>query len=181
MDGYVSNSFVQAEGYFKSLLKSNSIPASYRDGYSFVVTFVPRHIQTQFPNQNAWVLDRRVMSAGTVVPQTLWTPHTVTDRRQHVAEAHLQLPIFFVHTNGSLGLSLEAAMSGRCHTLVHAQYCAPLGPPTTTHIRIGVSDSFGAGVHTQFAELQVFSGLGIEISSARFRSATKRLSGKPSR
>ena len=153
------------------------IPASCRDGYSFIVTSVPPHIQTQFPDQNAWVLDRRVMSAGTVVPQTLWTPHIITDRRQHVIEAQLQLPIFFVHTNGSLGLSLETAMSGRCNTLIHAQYCAPLGPHTTTHICIGVSDIFGAVVHIQSAELQLFSGLGIEVSSARFRSATKRLSG----
>jgi len=139
VDGYVSKSYgpKEAERYFQSLLKSNSVPDSCRDGHSFVVTSVPHHIRTQFPTQNAWVLDRGVMGPGTVVPQILWTPQTITDRRQHVAEAQLQLPIFFVHTNGSLGLSLETAISGRCHNLVHAQYCAPLGPQTTTHIRIG--------------------------------------------
>jgi hypothetical protein len=153
VDGYVScYGPREAVGYFQCLLKTNSVPDMCRDGHSFIVTSVPRHIQTQFPNQTAWVIDRRVMGAGTVVPQTLWTPQTHTDRRQHVAEAQLQLPIFFVHANGSLGLSLETAMSGRCQSLVHAHYCAPLGPQTTTHIRIGVSDIFGAVVHIQFTD-----------------------------
>jgi hypothetical protein len=77
-----------------------------------------------------------VMDAGTVVRQTLWTPHTVTDRRQHVEDAPLQMPIFFQHTDGRLGLPLDVAISGRCHSLLNAQYFAPLGPQTTTYIRI---------------------------------------------
>jgi len=67
----------------------------------------------------------------------LWTPHTVTDRKQHVEDAELQMPIFFLHTDGRLGLTLEAAVSGRCHTLLNSQFSAPLGLQTTTHIRIG--------------------------------------------
>ena len=92
------------------------------------------------------------MNAGTVVPQTLWTPHTVTDRRQHVEEAELQLPIFFMHADGRLGLPLEAAVSGRCYSLLNAQYFAPLGRQTTTHIRVGVSDIFSAVVDFPFTE-----------------------------
>ena len=91
------------------------------------------------------------MSAGTVVPQTLWTPHTVTDRRQHVEEAPLQMPIFFQHTDGRLGLPLDVAISGRCHTLLNAQHSAPLGPQTTTYIRILVSDIYSA-VNFTFTE-----------------------------
>ena len=85
------------------------------------------------------MLDRRVVGTGTVVPQVLWVPHTVTDRKHHVENAKLQMPIFFLHTDGRLGLTLEAAVSGRCHTLLNSQFSAPVGNQTTTHIRIGVS------------------------------------------
>ena len=88
------------------------------------------------------MLDRSVMAIGTVIPQNLWTPTTVADRRQHVQDAELQRPIFFVHTDGRLGLPLEAAVGGRCHTLLNSQSHAPLGRQTTTHIRIGVSEHF---------------------------------------
>ncbi|KAI0256033.1 hypothetical protein BJV78DRAFT_1118101, partial [Lactifluus subvellereus] len=74
---------------------------------------------------------------GTVVPQTLWLPHSVTDRRQHVLEAELQMPIFFEGSNGRLGLPLDDALVGRFHNLLRAQQFAPLGNKTTTHIRIG--------------------------------------------
>ena len=73
-----------------------------------------------------------------MVPQLMWTPHTVTDKRQHVEEAKLQMPIFFEGLDGRLGLSLEASATGRCHGLRDAQQFAPLGHKSTTHIRIVV-------------------------------------------
>ena len=85
------------------------------------------------------MLDRGFVDRGTVVPQTLWAPHTVTDKRNHVEEAVLQLPIFFQCADGRLGLPFEAAVAGRCHGLVDAQSPAPLGNKSTTHIRIAVS------------------------------------------
>jgi hypothetical protein len=109
----------------------------------FFVSSVPRHIPYQFPGQDAWVLDRTVVNKGTVVPQTLWAPHTITDRINHVEEAELQLPIFFESPDGRLGLPLEAAAAGQCHNLINAQSFAPLGLKSTTHIRIVVSDVFG--------------------------------------
>jgi hypothetical protein len=91
------------------------------------------------PGRSTWVLDRGFVAKGTVVPQTLWAPHTITDKRQHVTDAELQMPIYFEGLDGTLGLSLEAAASGRCHGLVDAQEFAPLGFKATTHFRIGVS------------------------------------------
>jgi hypothetical protein len=88
------------------------------------------------------VLDRGIVNRGTVVPQFLWAPHTVTDRKHHVEEADLQLPIFFQSTDGQLGLTLEAAAAGRCNGLIGAQDFAPLGMKSTTHIRIVVSGIF---------------------------------------
>ena len=138
MDGYISHSFgpQSAERHLSYILKSNAIPASYHfgaDGGSFVVNS---------PNQPSRVLDRRVLSIGSVVPQILWVPHTVIDRRQHVQDAELQMPIFFQHTDGRLGLTLKAAVGGRCHTFLNSQCSAPLGPLSTMHIRIGVSEYF---------------------------------------
>jgi hypothetical protein len=76
------------------------------------------------------------VAKGTVVPQTLWAPHTITDKMQHVTDAELQMPIYFEGLDGTLGLSLEAAASGRCHGLVDAQAFAPLGLKATTNIRM---------------------------------------------
>jgi len=46
------------------------------------------------------------------------------------------MPIFFEYVNGTVGISLEAAASGRCHGLLNAQCAAPLGNKATTHIRV---------------------------------------------
>jgi len=141
VDGYISQCFgpQHAEAFFLFLLKNNSFYGAYysgREGGYFIVTSVPRHIQVQFPDPRTWIIDRGLMSYGTMVPQGFWVPHTNTDRRQHVAEAELQMPIFFEDTNGRLGITLEAAASGRCHGLLNAQCFAPLGNKSTTHIRI---------------------------------------------
>ncbi|KAI0298549.1 hypothetical protein BC826DRAFT_105406 [Russula brevipes] len=144
VDGYISRSFGprQAEQYFCCLQKTpgvSSHPASYyqgRESLFFYAASVPRHISVQYPGRSNWVLDRGFVAKGTVVPQTLWAPHTMTDKRQHVTDAELQMPIYFEGGDGILGLSLEAAASGRCHGLVDAQAFAPLGLKSTTHFRI---------------------------------------------
>jgi hypothetical protein len=128
------------------------------------------------------VLDRRVVGNGTVVPQSLWIPSNVTDRTRHVQDAELRLPIFFLNMDGRLGLPLDAAVIGRCDTLSNAQFPAPLGPQVTTHIRIGVSDIFGAVVDYFFLadSVATFSGVVIASSSDKFKSVTKGLSTIPS-
>jgi hypothetical protein len=154
VDGYISHCFSprQAERYFLCLLKSNttpSCPTLHTPGIEsafFFVHSVPRHISDQFPDQSRWVLDRDILNKGTVVPQTLWAPHTLTDQKHHVEQAELQLPVFFQCTDGRLGLSLEAAATGRCHSLTNAQSMARLGGWSTTHIRILVSRIFGTVV-----------------------------------
>ncbi|KAH9054250.1 hypothetical protein EDB87DRAFT_1647319 [Lactarius vividus] len=140
VDGYTSQTFQsrRAEQYFQHLLKSNPIPSigpsSYpdREGYFFFVGPIARPPFDSSPR----LLDRTVVNRGTVVPQTMWAPHTVTDQKQHVEEAVLQTPIFFEGVDGQLGLPLEASAAGRCHGLRNAQEFAPLGHKSTTHIRI---------------------------------------------
>ncbi|KAH9176499.1 hypothetical protein EDB89DRAFT_1902839 [Lactarius sanguifluus] len=144
VDGYVSQTFLprRAEQYFLDLLKRKCIPpienVSYpdREGHSFFVGPITRQVLEQPFDAPALLLDRAVVDRGTVVPQTMWAPHTVTDKKQHVEEAVLQMPIFFEGVDGKLGLSLEASAAGRCHGLRNAQEFAPLGQKSTTHIRI---------------------------------------------
>ncbi|KAH9053803.1 hypothetical protein EDB87DRAFT_1649550 [Lactarius vividus] len=134
VDGYIALTFQphQAEQYFLNLLKRKAIPQietlsfPNRESYFFFVS----HSTYSRP------LDRAVVGIGAVVPQTMWSPHTVIDERQHVEEAMLQIPIFFEGMVGRLGLPLEAAAAGRCHGLRDAQKFAPLGQKSTTHIRI---------------------------------------------
>jgi hypothetical protein len=87
-----------------------------------------------------WLLDYGIVRTGTVIPQALWSPENVNEHRKHVVEAILQMPIFFVQQDGSLGISLDDALNGHCHTLRDARMRAQFGGKTTTHIRIGVCD-----------------------------------------
>ena len=90
------------------------------------------------------MLDRKAEGNGTVVPQSLWSPSSVDDTIRLVHDAELQMPIFFLDTDGRLGLPLDDAVMGQCDNLLNGQLPAPLGPQKTTHIRIGVSNIFGA-------------------------------------
>jgi hypothetical protein len=93
----------------------------------------------QDPNGHPlWLLDYSTLRTGTVIPQVRWSPENVNDHRQHVAEAILQMPIYFLQQNGVLGLSLDDAINGRCQTLHDSRMQAQLGGKVTTHIRIGV-------------------------------------------
>jgi hypothetical protein len=145
VDGYISQTLQsrRTEQYFLDLLKSNSIPpivtSSYpnREGHFFLVGPTSRHTLEQPFDTSSRLLDRAVVNRGTVVPQTMWSPHTVSDQRHYAEEAVLQMPIFFEGIDGRLGLSLEASAAGRCHGLRNAQQFALLGHMSTTHIRIG--------------------------------------------
>ncbi|KAI9433290.1 hypothetical protein H4582DRAFT_1988166 [Lactarius indigo] len=142
VDGYVSQTFRSraAEQYFLNLLKSTSVPPSTalsypgREGSFFFLHSVPSHIPVNHSSPpGRWLLDRGVVTRGTVVPQTLWSPHATLERRQQV---DLQLPIFFESTDGRLGISLEASAAGQCYNLRDANYPAKLGDRTTTNLRI---------------------------------------------
>ena len=79
------------------------------------------------------------MAIGTVVPQMMWSPPSVEDRSWLVGEAELQMPIFFEGPDGKLGISLEAAASGRCDGLINAQELARVGQRSMLNVRILVS------------------------------------------
>ena len=92
------------------------------------------------PLQATPVLDHSMRATlGTVVPQRRWTPSHEVDVRRHYESYALQLPIFFVYRNGSLGFRLSDILRGCHHDLHNANSLAPLGGKATTHIRISVS------------------------------------------
>jgi len=154
VDGYISQSFPnrEAESYLCYLLKTNpsalrqscmAVGKPDRSGALFVVNTIPRTLSSVvrpcMQAQNGyplWELDHSVVRMGTVVPQALWSPQNVNDFRQHVSDAALQMPIFFVNANGVLGLSLSDAANGRYQTLSNAREQAQLAGRVTTHIRI---------------------------------------------
>ncbi|KAH9053780.1 hypothetical protein EDB87DRAFT_162176 [Lactarius vividus] len=89
------------------------------------------------PFQNTPLLDYSSRGApGTILPQQRWTPADEVDVRRHVEGAALQLPIYFVNSNGSIGFPLLDILQGHDRDLRNANGFAPLGGRTTTHIRI---------------------------------------------
>ncbi|KAH9987915.1 hypothetical protein BJV74DRAFT_773696, partial [Russula compacta] len=144
VDGYISQSFKSraTEEYFFHLLKRNTIPTykvlSYPgiESRFFVIDDIPPHILARPPSELHWVLDRSLVAMGTVVPQIMWSPSSIEDRAQFGGDAELQMPVFFEGVDGKLGLSLEAAASGRCDSLVNARQPSPLGQKSVTNIRI---------------------------------------------
>ncbi|KAH9047189.1 hypothetical protein EDB84DRAFT_1233485, partial [Lactarius hengduanensis] len=73
---------------------------------------------------------------GTILPQRRWSPADAVDVRRHVEGADLQLPIYFVNSNGSIGFPLLDILRGCDRDLHNANSFATLGGRSTTHIRI---------------------------------------------
>ncbi len=155
VDGFVARTFTpkDANNYFMLLLRT---PASqYFLGYygivyhqnAWYITHNVNLVQGTSPGvplQTTPLLDRSISAThGTIVPQRRWTPTDEVDVRRHVEDAVLQLPIFFVNRNGSIGFWLPDILQGRDHDLHNADSFAPLGGRATTHVRINVSLSLG--------------------------------------
>ena len=162
IDGYISQTFQSraTEQYYLNLLKSSSVPphttmSHMSNGGYFFVHSVPPHIPAQLTSPpGLWLLDRGIMDGGTVVPQTLWSPHSASDRRQHVEMGKLQMPVFFEDKDQALGVSLQVSVEGQYHALRRANNLAPLGHKTTTHIRIIVSTPFVGLPLAEFESIQ---------------------------
>ncbi|KAI0060985.1 hypothetical protein BV25DRAFT_1806462 [Artomyces pyxidatus] len=133
-----------AEYYFTCLLKvaSSTLAPIWNvpqwPGAAFITQpHTSRPLVVTHHRQPLWLIDYVVVGQyGTVIPQRLWIPHSVTDQRQYVAEAQLEMPVFFVHTNGALGVSLVDATAGNCHSLRGFRDVAPIGGKSSTHLRM---------------------------------------------
>jgi hypothetical protein len=67
----------------------------------------------------------------------MWFPQGQGDWRCFVEQAQLQLPLFFVNADGTLGVPIVNAAAGQM-CLRGAGEPPPFGDKTTTKIRIGV-------------------------------------------
>ena len=127
-----------AHAFFTHLLRTSDYHShiSYSQGiwYMNCVQQPSSGLSTQLP------LDFSTRETeGTVVPQTRWTPADNVDIRRYVQEAPLQLPVFFVNQNGSVGFWLPDILDGRDGDLYNRENHASLGGTSTIHIRINVS------------------------------------------
>jgi hypothetical protein len=147
VDGYISYTFTPqvASIYLCCLFKvqdSRQVQAFHSQQWPrkfFVANRMPHcraHHQIG-PNQFAWLLDYAIENGGSVVPQQLWAPQGQGDWRRYVEQAVLHLPVFFVNTDGSLGVPVSYAAAGQM-SLQNAKEPPPLGEKTTTKIRISV-------------------------------------------
>ena len=93
-------------------------------------------------SRHLWILDFVPSPTATVVPQTIWTPPNQSDWRRYVEQANLRMPVFFMQSNGAIGLPLTRATAGDTATLHCADSPAPLGGGHSTQIRIAVGTSF---------------------------------------
>jgi hypothetical protein len=146
IDGFISNIFSpsDARNFFALLLRTPNFLHHCRISYAQGIWYIMRNVPPPspgLPSQSLFLpLDYDVkLTQGIVVPQRRWTPADEVDIRRHVAEATLQLPIFFVHLNGGVGFWLPDILQGHDRDLCNRDSEAPLGGRTTTHLRINVS------------------------------------------
>jgi hypothetical protein len=90
-----------------------------------------------FNGRPGWLLDYPIRPGGSVVPQKFWFPQGQGDWRRYVEQARLQMPLYFVNADGTLGVPIVNAAAGQMY-LRGAGEPVPFGDKTTTKIRIGV-------------------------------------------
>jgi hypothetical protein len=142
-NGYIPYTFSPraAASYYTVLFRVDpSVIQAYSHLGAFYVWNQPM-IWTQpplnFNGRPGWLLDYHIRPGGSVVPQQIWFPQGQGDWRRHVEQAQLQMPLFFVNADGTLGVPIEKAAAGHMH-LRGVGERAPFGDKFTTKIRIGV-------------------------------------------
>ncbi|KAI0063066.1 hypothetical protein BV25DRAFT_1824611 [Artomyces pyxidatus] len=141
LDGYTSNTFGPegAEFYFTCLLKvparSLNAMANIRNwSGAYFVTHSPSpnpQPQADIPQQYLFLLDYAMIAGlGTVVPQRIWVPNQ-EDWDDHIRDANLEMPIFFVHDDGSVGISVVNASAGNSLSLRGVNNELRIGPSQT--------------------------------------------------
>jgi len=178
LDGFLAHTFSPQDAYafFTLLLRTPNFLSylSFSRGIWYM-NYVQRPssgLPTQLP------LDFNFRTTeGTVIPQRRWTPTDEVDIRRHVQEAALQLPVFFVNRNDSVGFWLPDILEGRDRDLNNRDSQAPLGETATAHIRINVSSlSYPAAKRCSSMFVDSFhSGPDMPIGDARYQHETRRL------
>jgi hypothetical protein len=138
IDGYIAYTFKpqNAEGYLVHLFNVNAASVHHQSGAFYALNHPVHNIPpAHFVNgQDAWLLDYVVRAGGSVVPQEPWSPQGQGDRRRYVIQAQFRMPVFFVDSDGNLGVPVMNAAAG-----LHGAGLPPqLVDKTSIKIHIGV-------------------------------------------
>jgi len=154
VDGFVSRTFGPGDAHNYLILLLRTPPRQHFLPYygilfhqgSWYITRNAQYFQGTSPGVppvTTSPLDYSIRETqGTVVPQRRWTPADEVDVRRFVEGAVLQLPIFFINRNGSIGFRLPDILRGCDRDLLDGDRFAPLGGRSSVHIRINVSAPF---------------------------------------
>ena len=153
VDGFVASTFASedATNYFMLLLRNRHFIQHFGILYhqpfnqgAWYITHNVNSVQGASPGvplQTSPLLDFCIKTThGTVVPQRRWTP---ADEVRYVESAALELPIFFVNRDGTIGFPMVNILRGCDDDLHNADGFASLVGKATTTIRINVSLSLG--------------------------------------
>ena len=166
VDGYLAHTFGprDAETYHSILLRRDSRflgPYNLPERPEIFFAASPLRLDLNPPPpQTQWAIDRAVRYGGTVIQQRIWLA-----QNQNV---FLRPPIFFVHNNGALGLSLNQARGGNCVSLRGASYRAPFDASCGNHAQIRINVSFVYVAFDLFANSSSFSGVVIPDGASKF-------------
>jgi len=149
MDLFVDGNIAQMSGpegaarYFARLLgvDARSLRPSVTQDWPYAFFITSPAVQTARPylDVNGRPLDCAISQAGTVVPQSMWSPGNPADGQRY-ANVPLNMPIFFVPLDRvTLGLPLLRAVEGGHTNIQGANDTAPIGNSTTMYIRVRVS------------------------------------------
>ena len=144
-DGYISNTIgSRAEGYIARLFGVDAASIQAIRQTAFYVFNPPSYSippALSVHGRDAWLLDFAVRSGGSVVPQQLWSPQGQSDRRRYVEQAQIRMPVFFINTNGSLGVPVVSAAAGNMQ-LRDGHLPPQLADKRTVKLRINVCTRF---------------------------------------
>lgn len=150
MDIYVDGNIAQMSGpqgaaqYFARLLgvDARSLHPTVTQDWPYAFFITSSAVQTARPylDINVRPIDYAISQAGTVVPQSMWSPGNPLDGQRY-ANVPLNMPIFFVPVDRvALGLPLLRAVEGG-HANIQIQGAndaAPIGNGSTMYIRVRV-------------------------------------------
>lgn len=186
VDGYLSYTFTPqvVEIYLAYLFKVDpkrvqAFGVYHWPGAFFIADPPMNHCRPQHIGNGkyAWLLDYAIGRGGSVVPQQLWSPQGQGDWRRYVEQARLYIPVFFINTDGNLGVPVSHAAAGQM-SLRDAHEPAPLGDRTTTKIRISVR-IIAVDARTIYLH-SCRSGRAILLPNSRYNSEIRPPHGTPS-
>jgi len=118
--------------------------------------------------------------AGPFIPQSMYKPHTTSDRKRYVEEVLLEAPLFFyLDQPTQCGILLKDALQSRTKKLRNRDQVVFEGRGPSVSIRLEVSTTSPSGFCSQLS-LSLSSGLGTDDGVGRSLPRTSVVLPDPS-